>query len=407
MSETAVRRLAILVLVLTVVGYPLIAPLSLVLGVPNRFISIPLRAVIAGAAVLLLVGRLIDRRTIPGGAFWLAWWVFWGMYIARILVDGLLNPSVLRLPLAEYVSWSIGGCLLPSVAVATRIDELGLRRAQPMLLLLGALAIVGNVWYLFTDLALGSVLNIAVTRRQTDTLDPISLANLGTTVFLLSMWALLQPRQWRSARWVIPFFTACLGVLALLAGASRGPLLTVGTGAAFLLVMNTRQRGTSGGRWGPFAFVATGIAGLIAWAIPRAESLFVLQRLQNGFFQDDARSVLLRDGFDAFLANPLLGAGTEPLLSYPHNVLLESFMVFGILSGLLFCFIFASSVRATFRMPPTHVGTLWVAVLFLQYALGSMVSGSLYSSSGLWMMMALVVTWSEEMLPDYPSATST
>ena len=61
------------------------------------------------------------------------------------------------------------------------------------------------------------------------------------------------------------------------------------------------------------------------------------------------------------------------------------------IGGLLFLGVVIVGTAAAVRKLVQSTETAWIAMLFLQYLLGAMVSGSLYSSAQMWVLMAFVV----------------
>jgi hypothetical protein len=114
---------------------------------------------------------------------------------------------------------------------------------------------------------------------------------------------------------------------------------------------------------------------------------------------DAERSLLLSQAIHLIAANPLAGAGTEPLETYPHNILLESFLVVGIVSGLCFVFLLVKASIDALVILRVDRDRFWISLLFIQYSAGAMVSGSLYFSNIFWVLMAAVVSQTSELWP--------
>jgi O-antigen ligase len=131
---------------------------------------------------------------------------------------------------------------------------------------------------------------------------------------------------------------------------------------------------------------------LIARETIDLESVVFLERLTNSAFVDSERSRLMSQAIALILENPLAGGGTEPLDNYPHNLWLESFLAVGIFSGLCFTFLLLNALINAVQILRLDRNRAWISLLFFQYAIGAMVSGSLYASNTFWVLMAAVVS---------------
>lgn len=381
---------AITVLVLTLVGYPLIAPISLVLEIQNQLISIPFRALVLFLSLFVITKGILLRGRFPSGPFWMVWWIFWGLYISRIVIDGFLNPEALRLSLSEYIIYAIGMSLLPALALSIKLDDSILKRALIGIIVLGALGAVLNIWLIASQRELITVSDLTAGRLDSDTLNPISLAHLGVTVLILSAWMLVRVETRGLMKHVLLIICFLIGLGAALAGASRGPLLAL----VFILPMimymafiNLHNRNLL--RLSVIIIVC--FSGL-AWLLTNTEPIAAFGRMQESLFTDDARMDLYVAGWNLFLNNPILGAGTEPLGFYPHNVILESFMLFGVFSGLLFVTVVVISLLASVKIFFRHPRNSWISLLYVQYLVGAMLSGALYTEAAMWTLMVLVVS---------------
>jgi hypothetical protein len=381
---------SVLLLVLLLVGYPAIAPLSVLLDVPNRLISIPFRAIILFLALSIIFKHLLSRRSIPGDLFWLAWWGFWGLYVGRMFVDGMFNPEALRLPLYEYILWGIGLCFLPALALAMR-PPADFRLVVKFILILGTFAIVVNLWLIYRQPDIKGLTALLEVRRGADTLNPISLSHLGVSLILLATWTLFRQSDLRFVENIYLFIAVATGLLALFAGASRGPMLTLIVLLPLVAYELLRDQKVNLRYWLKVMVTIVLALAAVIWLVTSFDQIAILSRMESGMFKDHERERLYKTGFDTFISNPLLGAGVEPIGFYPHNVILESFMLNGVFSGLLFVGLLAYSTFCAFRRYINSPEVSWLSILFSQYLMAAMFSGALYDSTQMWSMMALAV----------------
>jgi O-antigen ligase len=87
-----------------------------------------------------------------------------------------------------------------------------------------------------------------------------------------------------------------------------------------------------------------------------------------------------------FLDQPLLGSHALELGSYtyPHNVLLESLMATGVLGFALLLGSMGPATLAALRIIRAESQFMWIALIYLQYVVHCMVSGSLYLEASFW-----------------------
>jgi len=378
------------VLVLSLAGYSLIAPVSPVLEIPNRFVSIPFRAVVLLLSLVVIIKGFFLRDRFPSGPFWVVWWIFWGLYISRIVIDGFLYPEVLRLPLIEYLIYAIGMSLVPALSLSIKLDDSILKRALIGIIVLGALAAILNIGLMASHQAIVTVDEFTAVRYKSGTFNPISLSHLGVSVFILSAWMLVRAKTRGLMKYALFIICLLIGAGTVLAGASRGPLLILALTLPMITYMGIKNlHGKNLLRLSTIIVVF--LLGL-AWLLTSSENILAFNRMQESLFSDDTRMNLLADGWDLFLNNPLLGAGTEPLGFYPHNVILESFILCGVFSGFLFVTIVVISLVASVKIFFYYPESSWISLLYVQFMIDAMFSGALYNSAAMWVLMVLVVS---------------
>lgn len=386
----------IAVLVLSIVGYPLISPLSIIFEVPNRFISIPFRTFILLLSLAIIIKYYFFRCRFPFTPFWFCWWAFWAIYISRMILDAIFNQDVLRLPLSEYLLYAIGVSLLPSLVVFVKVNHVRFDKVPLLIVLLGVLGAIFNFLVLHHESMIFEIATFLSMRQETETLNPISLSHLGLTIIVLSAWKLVQPKLQIFIKYFL-VFAFCVGIITLLAGASRGPLFCLFV--EFLLLGFIALKNLSKKNIYRIILIALLIITMVIFAIVNYESVNMFRRAQESIFLDDRRTELMYSGWDLFLNNILLGAGTEPLGYYPHNAILESFLLSGIFSGLLFLGLLVLSLVYSLKIIIKYRNISWVSLLYFQFIMASMFSGALYDSGAMWVSMVLVVSCYEALQP--------
>ena len=375
------------VLLLSICGYPLLAGISAAAGLENRPLSIAFRSLVIVIALAAISHSYALGRNRSDRVFWTLWWIFWCTYLFRMAFDLTIADSARNFPWIEYVGFSIGGGLVPALAMAYSMPDRVCQSGARYLVWLSLAGVLINGWVVVFEEGLIGVLQLAGLRAESQFLNPIALGHLGVTLSLGSLWSMVrmvEPGNLERA-----FFLACLivGLVVLVASGSRGPTLSLVVCIALLVVMERRRL-----RAAPTIALAV-LLGIPAYLVlAEIQASFWFDRLSQSALQDDTRVQLMQTAWDSFLESPVLGAGIDPHFSYPHNLVIEAFMAGGLLTGLTFVGILGYAAAVAIRAWSSVRNESWVLLLYFQYAVGAMVSGSLYTSTTLWVLMVAVVS---------------
>jgi hypothetical protein len=386
--SSQVSWLFVAVLTLSVVGYPLVAGLPIILGAPSRTVTVPFRMAVALAAVLL-IGRAIAHGRAYRGIMWFPLAAFWALYTARILLDTTIAPVTLGTPPMEYLLYAFGICLIPALAVTETPGSATLERSLRAITILGAVAIIANIVAGIHEVLSGNLSVISGGRFITETINPISMGHLGTTVITLSAFQLIRPRRdgEKSRAWLL--ITLLLGAISIGISAANGPMLALAVTGSFLLLMDWRA-----GHYGRVVTVLLAIP-IAAWQAAeffQRHGFNVISRAQAAL-DDTPRFRLFQGAVDQYLSHPLFGSSVveRVSLTYPHNVLLEGFMAVGFLGGVLFILFFVPAVGKALRLSASGSDAMWMGLLALQYSLGALTSGALFGSPEMWIFLMAVI----------------
>ena len=391
-----VNRAVAAVYVLLLFGYPFVASLPGFLPSVNvTTVSIGMRAGLAGLSLLVIWRIGIRQQRFHWGWFFIAFLVFWGLYIGRVLVDVVYSPIELRIPRYEYLLFSVGGALLPALALSTKISRSTFERVFEWVFVAAAVVGLTNSFAVQEAISSGDL-----TRVQTTALNPISLSNVGASMVILASYGTFRPemlpQRWK--RMLIPvMFGGGLGYMLL--GTARGPFVALLCvfGALFLI------RGTTIGRKVKRSLLLGALiaaAGTAAfWYFGDVIQEFVLRFMWVRDVADSStqtRVQLWTRAWSQFMENPLTGSAIVERVRvlYPHNLIIESFMAIGIFGGLLCMGIVVMSALSALRVLRAYPERAWVALLFIQYLVGAMFSGSIWSSGIMWGLMAATVAQS-------------
>ena len=372
--------------VLTIVGFPLVSTLPTLLGLDSQLATIPFRMLVAGLAFGILYGWWVRGTPVLFTTAVLVTFVLWALLIARMFWDTIVSPlpGELYTPAGQLLLLSLGACFLPAIVALEFPSDATLDLARRWIEILGAIAMVAILYVGLRGVLAGSVLY----RLATPVLNPISVGHLGVSVMIVALCGFAGAgrlaRAWRT-------LLVVLSVGVTVATVSRGPILA-GLLAVVILAFVTRRRrrlGIAALAW-RVGLIAAGVAGVAATVLFLEDTgvIDILARLTDTF-QDVAsqeRAKMIRGAWTQFTENPVLGSAFVELqfMENPHNILLESMMALGVAGLGLLLVSMTASLAATgdvIRAGPRHA---WVGLIYLQYIVNGMLSGSLFTDGAFW-----------------------
>ncbi len=391
-----------LIYALQIAGYPLISPISIIFGLDNnRLIAIPFRVVLFFTSILVIFFA-VRREKVYKGFVLFPIILFWSLYLVRLISDTLLFPIPLSMEIHEYYSFIIGVSFIPMLAFLVRSDDVALRRAIMLSIHTASIALILIYFGLRKSVLFGELETISY-RLSIETLNPISMGYLGTSLSILGIFMLFT----NSGLKRIYFgFIVIVGLFVAGLAASKGPLISfICAVTPFLLLKRN-----NGNRINMIAALAVII--LISFYsymfIQETLGFNVISRFIE--IGSDAgsteRLTLMQNAWEQFETSPIFGSGLEELENgiYPHNVVIESFMATGLLGGMVYCLLLIFSFIAAIRLIKERPEAGWVSMMYIQSLVGSMFSGSLMNGSSFWCFIAAVVALSSwhELIPIFP-----
>jgi O-antigen ligase len=266
--------------------------------------------------------------------------------------------------------------------------------AQRLIQISGGIALA-----LITAVGLHAVLLAQTDRLSTETLNPISLGHLALSVLIVSITGSAATDRMTfslGVAWVLRAGLALCAAVLLVASASRGPMIVA---LAVLLLAAFAQGRRSTVRYGElsrgalvFAIVAFGVAAMF-W-LQDSTALRPLERLENWSDRSASERVAVSQAaFAQFWSSPILGSSLYELETgnYPHNIIVESLMGAGVIGFALLVFVIIRCSRAALRLLSIPQGASWLGLLYFQYLLGAMFSGSLFMEMHLWALSIAVL----------------
>ena len=376
-----VESLVALLFALTVAGYPIAGLLAAGFDLPSQATSVPFRLLVVGLATLIALMTMSQCKIRKPVLFLLGFWV---SYLLRLVWDAAATDlQGADSALTFFVAVVVVPCIALIVGTRSWRDEL----AAKLLFAIGGVVSFSALALEWSGLAAARSLTEATSRLSTDTLNPITLGHVAVSV-LLAAYCLLDSWKRLGARLVLAAVSAA-SVVCLLQTGSKGPLISLAAAVVFLFVIGKARPSLL------IMLVCVSSAGLYFSQTPITERLFYLG-------QDESTAQRIRladDALQQILSNPSYGSAFVELNSqtYPHNLVIEAMMALGIPLGLLFVSLCLYGLWRAFRL--RRLKTTFLALIFVQYFVAALLSGSLYGSAGFWASLALLINLAK------PSAT--
>jgi len=371
-------------------GFPLVSTLPVFLGVDSRPISVAYRALVAMAAVVVLARAFVRTEgfiRIGHAVLVLAVMV---LLTLRVAYDSSLSRLPLALNWDDMWQFMLGAAFLPAAAFLARTDPETLRLAQRWALRLGVLA----------GLAIAAAAAIALRdistflRLDTGVLNPISIGQAGVSLFVLLLLrppALPEPssmhRLGRGTGTVLGFL---LAATLIVAAGSKGPVvawLVVVLAWLFAHARGSVQAGR-GLRSLVYAVALPLLLALTVVAVNAVTPLPIVDRFLDIAQEQSTyeRVRMLSQALGQFEESPLLGSAVIEYEAriYPHNLLVEAMMAGGIVLLVPLVLLLLENLWTAARCLLQASEHRWLALLYLQYLLGMMFSGSIFEASQLW-----------------------
>lgn len=380
------RTLYNVVLLTGLCGYTIVAGLTSLVDLANMPVSAALRTITAGAALLIILKNMFEKRSKSTNYFLVAIAFFWCLYILRLFEATAMSDVPMWHGPYYYWMWAMLGCAIPMFGLAIYptynedLDSIFLW-IYLLFLIAGVLAVIGASNY--------------AGRLHLESLDPISLGHLGATICILPIWALI----YRGGGTPLYRFGMALGVILgfylLVSANSRGPLVAFGMLLAFLILVSR----------GRYALLLIAIsAGVVILFVPLSlllEYEFGIQTFSRlfgqSFFEEINVSIRLemyREAIEGVIAHPLTGLALElpDRKSYPHNIILEAFMAVGILGGGAFLVVVVGLVVKGIVLSRHHPEQGWIVLIFIQNLIGAQFTGALYSTTSFWISVGAMIS---------------
>lgn len=365
------RMAVALLFVGVIIGYPMAGLVASAMDWDSTVSSIPIRVLILilSAWLWLTAGRPGGNR----GGLWLG--LFGGAYLVRLLWD----IGVAQLPGAvEALLFFLATVVIPAASIWRAGSSLDETQTMRLLFILGSAICIFALGLHALGIGQDRSLTEVTGRLSFEALNPISIGHTAVSTLIAALC--IARHGLRPGQATLLLAGGLAAGATLLLAASRGPLICL-TAAGVFYALAT-------GRWFWVALITLALTPFLFAADSQ-----LLMRFRNLELDESAleRLTLQSNAIDQFLSNPILGSAFVDLqlLTYPHNLFLETAMAMGVLGLLLLLIILWKTAKAV--RSKVGSGQLLVVLLFIQYFIGAQLSGAIYGNSSLVVCLVLLL----------------
>lgn len=379
-----------IIFVMILIGYPISVAITTIFGMDDNFISITYRLIVLVAASVLLFlswyqyGLKINYKILIGASFII-------FYVGRMLLEWVGNSGDAKFDWSDFWLFLLLVCLVPALPYVWEKNIPDESSTPYLIIIFGIIGLVLNFYLNFHVGNLSLKDQLFSGRLENERLNPITYGHIGVSTAVVGLWAVIIKKKIN----ILTILGVSIGVLGIIASGSRSPFISLII-CVLVILMKFRFRANKFS----ISLIATFLTVSILFGLfVDFDNIYIFSRAKTSMFEDDARSQIFSDAYHAFLDHPFLGTGYL-FDTYPHNIVLEAFMATGILGGILMITILLIGIVASLSILKNK-NFSWISLLFIQYLILSMVSGSIYYSNILWMLWVCVVSVSANRLKNF------
>lgn len=323
----------------------------------------------------------------------LAFFLFWGVYLVRLIFDLYLFPIYIRsenVDVTKILSFTIFMCILPNLAIFINRNNLDLKSINfkflYWLVLESIVVLFLLLWHFKTNLIMVFANRSMITHGDSIfPLNPIFLSRLGASLILVILLNYSEIKTYGLYKVILYFI---LGLFLLFIGGSRGPLISLTI--VICLILFSRLNSLK-------VYIYVLIVGILVYLFSSNFQLFeldIFKRILNNDIDSFDRMGHWQSAISQFLNNPFFGDKIfdNYLGSYPHNILLEILMSTGLLGFLLFVLsIKSASIKLFNNIFKVNSNLKSISALCLLNFLFSLSSSSIYYSVEFWNLTGLLL----------------
>lgn len=374
--------------VFSILGFAVFSNFPELFRLPRATVYLPRLLVLASALFLIFISmkNYKNRQFNLSIILFLTFWLF---YSVRIFYDLAVSDIRMNRSTFLYLNFAYGITFIPALAILfTRTKDNFFKNSELSLILLGSFCI-------FSALYMGGIWESDGRLSGNSFQNPIGLGNVACTLCLLILNKCFDDYKplFKLPGLLLIFLFIC-SFDVLISSGSRGPILAFFLISLLLITVRLhlhRQVLT-------FIFLSIMfiiifgpsilefLTGFEGGLIGRFSVLYVADK-----FTSDERYILAIDSYNFFKSSPLIGVGVDlPGRGYPHNIFIEGFTSLGIFGGLLLGFIICRGIFLSLKLLKSRTEIRWASLLYFQYLLGALLSGTIYDNNQFWITLALI-----------------
>lgn len=414
-KQVTIGNIAAFLLIYSMYGFPLQSAIPFILQINSNPINIGIRVSLLLISLFLIVFsafRRIEKLNI--GFVWMM--VFWLLYTIRLIYDLEIKGVHFVEESKFYVySFAFGACLIPAMAIYLNGKHLNLKTCIKFtfwLLLLSNLSLVYTLlsyheWSLVQVFLTRASVLIEVDGEKISIVNGITISYYGQLLALVSIFFIkLKIFEGRLAQFFLS--AVCfLGILNLVMGASRGPLLTFISLLIITYLYTFSQikfnlvKSIKG-----FLLVIL-VLGTVATIFFRnfaLEDIQFFSRLQNSYDEHvisnvkEERDYQWESAIAQFVKSPVWGDKfvNDFDNSYAHNSILDVLMSLGLLGFFSYIMIYVYLIpkfRYAIHGLKENPSFFFFCILFLAENLAGLTSGGTFAAINFWLLMALLLSY--------------
>ena len=397
-GRQVIGTMAITVGVLLLGCYPIVGTSTIVLGVPSTPVSISYRVVYLLFSIYILVSTLPRLKSvrIPVAAILLT--LFWLVYLGRLIYDFEvlgLTRGYARKGLPFFVAYGIGGCFIPALTLSLVKDQLDFNKLRNFSRYAFIVSCLFVLLYIKSEIGLDiTTFYQRVRLGEDDVINPIGMSQLGGGLFIL---VLIEKVIYnRGGFWILA--QGLLGVMLLLMGGSRGPLMGVVAVMLLLAYQAFRWGNTKLKYWLQIVVsLAVGITAVALFILPNLQSFALYNRINSTVEKGaglDIRGKQWSSAWSQFTDNPILGDQIieNAMNFYPHNFFLEVLMSTGIIGGGLVLALLGIVVYKYINRHRIEIEKWWIFYFMVLYLCYAFFSQALITQTHLWLLLTLAAS---------------
>lgn len=382
-------------LIAILLGYPFSATLSILLGVSSTPISITYRAgYLFMALVIILIELLVqlleEKRY---SVYLLPLTLFWIAYIIRMYHDFFIvgfSKGYASKGFNFFFQYGFLGSFLPAFAMCLVVNKIDFQRVFKNLRMLSVFVLACLFYVIYIEFGIGIevfLMRFALGGEEA-IINPIILSQYGGFIAVLAFYSMCfnKTNLYDLGLWI-------LGVILLILGSSRGPLIAfLGT---HLLIIGyiIKIRFKSLKMWGYLLLaLMLFIMGFIYFVVPVLDNILLFNRVESSFNEGsglDARTLQWTSAWNQFLDSPIFGdlIVERAINFYPHNLVLEVLMSLGLIGGFIFLVLLWKFLRNYFLIKDIY--KRFIFYIMIVHFLYAMFSLSIISIPQFWCALAI------------------